>query len=105
MLEYIYVDNSLDVIVRNFRNAIGTSITNATMTFSIYTSAGVVLAAANGVSMSYDGSGAVPIYRGSAASLGLTLGARYKVVVTCTSHQAKWTRWFKAEVRPFREDA
>ena len=74
MIDILPVRNSIDVFVKQFRDSsTGTVITTATFTFSIYDTAGVVVAGASAISMPHISAGH---YRGSLNTAALlTIGS------------------------------
>lgn len=105
MIGFLFINNSLDVFVDNFRQAVDDAlISGANLRFSIYpvTDAGVrgtVIASATSVSMTELAAGQ---YRGTAGNLGLTEASRYEIVVTSTSLECEFSQTFIARQRGFR---
>jgi hypothetical protein len=98
-MDFIPRANSIDVFVKRFRAAAtDEAITDAVLTFTIYDSDGNVVSGASGVAMPHLGDGH---YRGTAGSLSFTYGSDYKVVVTSSTHEVTWTKWYRATTRNF----
>lgn len=88
MIEAILIGCELKVSVLNFVDEAGAPITDATITFTVYTAAGVSVAGCSAVPMTGGASGNYEGYATPTADL--TELATYYVLATCSNYKHTW---------------